>query len=218
MLELTIDLRSDATFARGDGVSGLVGSEIDHDSVTGLPFIRGRVLKGLLVEECANLTVLNPTVLEPLAEALFGVSGTGVSTEGALHVGSAQFDLEFRTAVARGIDEKKLSASDVLEHLTDIRRQTSIDAKLGVPEEGSLRSTRVLLRGTLLAAQLSLSTTNAVVRKDQLSLLFACVLAVRRGGVARNRGRGRLRMRLASDTLSMQEAFQRISELIGGAA
>ena len=59
-LALTIELLTDTTFGRGDGVAGLVDEEVEHDSQTGLPIIRGRTLKGLLVEECANLLYALP--------------------------------------------------------------------------------------------------------------------------------------------------------------
>jgi hypothetical protein len=55
-MDLWLDIRllSDGAFGRGEGVAGLVDSEVEHEP-SELPFIRGRVLKGLLVEECANL-------------------------------------------------------------------------------------------------------------------------------------------------------------------
>jgi len=89
---LTIALESDATFGRGDGVPGLVDLEIDHDAA-GCPFISGRALKGLLVEEAANLRfALGDERWESWAAActwLFGVSGaTGVG-DAHVHIGPA---------------------------------------------------------------------------------------------------------------------------------
>ncbi|PVE30161.1 hypothetical protein DC030_15410, partial [Enterococcus faecalis] len=55
MIEIRLKLLSDATFGRGDGVSGLVDEEVEHDARTGLPLVRGRTLKGLLVEGCADI-------------------------------------------------------------------------------------------------------------------------------------------------------------------
>ena len=52
---IRLTLKSDATFGLGEGVAGLVDEEIEHDFETGLPFLRGRTLKGLLVEECSNI-------------------------------------------------------------------------------------------------------------------------------------------------------------------
>ena len=95
-LQLRFTLKSDATFGRGDGVVGLVDEEIEHDDATGLPFLRGRTLKGLLVEECANiafaLTQTNkqpPKWLEQAARNLFGNPGSKLDDDGLLHIGHA---------------------------------------------------------------------------------------------------------------------------------
>jgi hypothetical protein len=60
-----------------------------------------------------------------------------------------------------------------------------------------LRASRALLRATPLVAQLEFSEPPT---PDDLALLAACALAVRRGGSMRNRGRGRI------DLLLHQEA------------
>jgi CRISPR/Cas system CMR subunit Cmr4 (Cas7 group RAMP superfamily) len=52
---ILIRLISDSAFGRGDGVIGVVDSEVEHDKATGLPIIKGRTIKGLLVESCADL-------------------------------------------------------------------------------------------------------------------------------------------------------------------
>jgi len=54
-----------------------VDEEIEHDTFTGLPYLRGRTLKGLLVEECANILYVlrgNPAynLLQQAARDLFG--------------------------------------------------------------------------------------------------------------------------------------------------
>jgi len=51
---LKFTLESDATFGRGDGVAGVVDSEVQHDPY-GFPYLGGRALKGLLGDECANI-------------------------------------------------------------------------------------------------------------------------------------------------------------------
>jgi CRISPR/Cas system CMR subunit Cmr4 (Cas7 group RAMP superfamily) len=214
MLELQVTLVSDATFARGGGVSGVVDAEIEHDTATGLPMIRGRTLKGLLVEECANLLALNARVLEPLARELFGAPGSFVDDEGALHVGPAQLDAGFRDAVAQSIDDGQISAQAMLDSMTAIRAQTSIDNDTGTPETGSLRSTRVLLRDITLTAPLMLTTRDEAQRARQIALLCACARAVRRGGLIRNRGRGRLCVELIENNARTTAAFQKFANLL----
>lgn len=190
---LTVALRSDTTFGRGEGLAGLVDVEIEHDP-HGWPFIGGRALKGLLVEEWANLRFAlgAGTTWDDAATHLFGTSGAALGPGAAqMHVGAATLPPDLRAAVA----DAKLptSPAEVLAALTTIRRQTSTQAETGAPEEGSLRAMRVLLRGTPLLARLDFT-----LGPDEraLALLAACALAVRRGGTARNRGRGRLALLL----------------------
>ena len=197
---LTITLHSDATFGRGEGVAGLVDVEIEHDQ-HGLPYISGRTLKGLLVEECANLryavdgklraTSTGQPTLDELAAWLFGVSGaTRGDSLGLLHIGAAGLPPDLRTAI---LAERRLTPQQVLASLTTIRRQTSIDAQDGAPEAASLRTMRALVRGTTLLARLDFAQAPD---ERALALLAACALGVRRGGSGRNRGRGRLSMLL----------------------
>ena len=108
-----------------------------------------------------------------------------------MHVGPATLPPDLRAAVSRATI--KTSPADVLAALTTIRKQTSTQAETGAPEEGSLRAMRVLLRGTPLIARLDFT---CAPDERALALLATCALAVRRGGTARNRGRGRLALLL----------------------
>lgn len=76
-------------------------------------------------------------------------------------------------------------------------RQTAINEETGTPDDGSLRSSRVLLRETELYAPLEVALSdNDPTKEDTLALLSACVAALHRGGIGRNRGRGRLKAQL----------------------
>lgn len=184
---IVIQLVSDASFGSGDGLPGVVDLEIEHDA-DGFPMIRGRTLKGLLREECANLRYALGPAWEQWAAAeqwLFGRSGATTQHHAAMQIGSAQLPPALRAELQRLIP----TASERLAALTTIRRQTAVDAQRGAPETGSLRSMRVLLRQTYLLADVSFLTPPDPSR---LALLSACVLALRRGGSGRNRGRGEL--------------------------
>lgn len=194
--KLQFELRSAATFGRGDGVAGLVDREVEHDS-HGLPFLRGRTLKGLLAEECAN--VLYALELQGrsddwprTAHQLFGCPGSTLADTGALRVGDARLPEPLRAAIKAAIVNEELQAEEVLESLTAIRRQTSMNEH-GAPEKGSLRSMRVILPGAVFEATLEFAQPPD---ERTLGLLAACVSAFRRAGTGRNRGRGRLHARL----------------------
>ncbi|WP_299757770.1 RAMP superfamily CRISPR-associated protein [uncultured Chloroflexus sp.] len=208
---LRFTLQSGATFGRGDGVAGLLDEEVDRDA-DGMPFLRGRTLKGLLAEECANL--LYALTLQEKAEQwrdrayrVFGYPGSTSKDTGMLRVGDARLPKPLRDAIRVMIDTADLSADEVFESLTAIRRQTSINEH-GAPEKGSLRSMRIILPGTIFESRLEFAETP----DDQtLALVAACVLAWRRAGTGRNRGRGRLQAHLLdSDGTDITERFFRV--------
>lgn len=193
---LRFELQSVATFGRGDGVAGLLDEEVEHDA-DGMPFLRGRTLKGLLAEECANL--LYALELQGQAEKwrdrayrVFGYPGSTLQDTGLLRVGDARLPESLRRALKVMIARGELSADEVFEALTAIRRQTSINEH-GAPEKRSLRSLRVILPGTIFESRLEFAKAPD---DPTLALVTACVLAWRRAGTGRNRGRGRLQAHL----------------------
>ncbi len=200
---LSVLLHSDTTFGRGEGVAGLVDVEIEHDSA-GCPFLGGRALKGLLREswyEIRDALVRggNPALasLEPAAARLLGESGADFDGSGGraslLRVQAATLPPALRDRLHRDVAAGTITAAEVLDSLTTIRRQTALDATRGAPEIGALRAMRVLLRDTRLLAGLDFT---AAPEADDLALLAACALGVRRAGTARNRGRGRVSLLL----------------------
>lgn len=197
---LEIHLLSDTTFGRGDGVAGLIDQEVEHDQ-HGFPYLRGRTLKGLLSEECDNLIHAmshNQSHWQRVAGELFGKPGSTLDTMGAIHVGDACLPEDLRQAVAHQISQGKLTRSEILDSLTTIRRQTAIHPETGVPDKGSLRSARVVLRDLTFTADLSFEQQPT---DDQLCLLMIGAKALRHLGSGRNRGRGHVRCRLHGASL-----------------
>ena len=196
---LKIKLLSDTTFGRGDGVAGLIDQEVEHDPF-GFPYLRGRTLKGLLSEEGDNLIAMltnHRPSWERVACDLFGTLGSTIGTMGVVHVGDACLPEDLRQAVAFQInDQKNLTKTEVLDSLTTIRRQTSIDPQLGTPDEGSLRSFRVVLRDRCFTADLIFEKMPS---DEMLSLIAVGSLALRRLGSGRNRGRGHVQCTLHDD-------------------
>jgi len=192
--KLTLVLESDATFGRGDGVAGLVDAEVEHDRY-GMPYLRGRTLKGLLAEECANILFAlgdRASHWDEAAQRLFGRPGSAIEDKANMRVGNASLPSDLSVAIAAGVEAGKYTKTDVLESITAIRRQTAMD-ETGVPDPGSLRAMRVVLRQTVFEANLSFTEPPT---RDDLALLVACVMALRRVGTGRNRGRGLVTARL----------------------
>jgi len=193
--QLKIKLLSDTTFGRGDGVAGLIDQEVEHDPF-GFPYLRGRTLKGLLSEEGDNLIAMltnHRLSWERVACDLFGTLGSTIGTMGAVHVGDACLPEDLRQAVAFQIKDETLTKTEVLDSLTTIRRQTSIDPQSGTADEGSLRSFRVVLRDLCFTADLIFEKMPS---DEILSLVAVGSLALRRLGSGRNRGRGHVQCTL----------------------
>ena len=206
---LQLTLESDAAFGRGDGVAGVVDADVQHD-ISGLPYLGGKTLKGLLGAACAEvLSAIDQAkpgqsqAWQASALRLFGGPGSEAEQVGWLHVGDARLPDDLRAAITGDVCSRKISASDVLESLTALRRQTAMDAETGAPLKNSLRTIRVILRETIFIARLDFASPLAVGEKvsdaDQardVALLAESVRAMRRAGTHRNRGLGKLKAEL----------------------
>jgi hypothetical protein len=227
---LSLRLRSDAAFGNGDGIPGLLDLDISYDEA-GCPFLGGRALKGLLRDAAEQLRYALAdrwsAALHTSSQRLFGSSGAGVSGNALMHVGAATLPPALLAALHAHVADPHdpLTADQVLEALTTLRRQTAVDSVVGAPETGSLRTVRVLLRETLLLAPLQFAESPS---PTDLALLAACALAVRAAGTGRNRGRGALQVLLHENepddvaapaaTAYTQQAYQRFRTLVLAAA
>lgn len=205
MKQIQLRLLSDATFGRGDGVPGIVDDEIDHDSETGLPFIKGRTIKGLVVEECSNILYSvaqwNPSFLKRMemsAQRLFGSPGSRKDDEGRLHFGEANVDESIGDRIRQIVRASSpiVSAAEVLNSLTGIRRRSAMNEETEAPADETLRSARVLMRDTVFFCRL---VEVSPLHEEDWRLLAAAVAGIRRGGKNRNRGAGRLECSLLDD-------------------
>lgn len=193
---LRIELLSDACFSGGTGYAGEVDTDIEYEEETGLPMMRGKTLKGLLVEECALLLhafTQTQNRWERAAQTLFGDPGRDRSA--GVSICDARVPEGLREKIKNAINHgaHPLTPHRILKSLTDIRYQTKINRSTGAPQEHSLRSSRVALKGLIWHAPLSGADH---LGDEEKAILAACSLAVRRGGVNRNRGWGKLSIRI----------------------
>lgn len=220
-MRLRIELLSDSAFGRGDGVAGLVDSEVEHDARTGLPFIKGRTVKGLLVEACADLLYaleihdnLVAKIYGEAAQKLFGQPGSTLADTGCLHVGAALLPDDFRQHVLAQVSksEPTYTPAQMLQAFTTIRHQTAVNTATDTPQDGSLRSIRAVLRGTVFEAALH---SDRELGDADYQLLAACAAGVKWGGQNRTRGLGRLKVELGGLSGDPLAGF---IQSIGGAA
>ncbi len=195
---LRIDLLSDATFSRGEGTPGVVDVEIEHDDY-GLPFIGGRTVRGLLRDAWLSMHA-QFSELSAAAERVLGRSGA-LEESCRLRIGDARLPAAVRDAVRTAVERDRhtrIAPETILAALTGIRYQTAEDRETGAPEETTLRSSRVALRGLFFYAPLHWLNGYTPTSQD-LRVLALCALAARHGGLLRNRGRGHIRITLDGD-------------------
>lgn len=197
---LEIKLESDTAPGRGDGVAGLVNAEVQHEP-SGLPFLGGKTLKGLLAATCGEIlhALVQSEAIgdwDNVAKTVFGQPGSQRASRGKLHVGGAYLPDDLRQAIAEDIVNSKMTREDVLDSITVMRRQTAMDAERGTPLDHTLRTIRVVLRETVFTARLDFLTSPI---EDEIALLTACVQGLRRMGTNRNRGMGRVSCQLFKD-------------------
>lgn len=214
---LNIELLSDTSFSRGEGLTGEVDSEIQYDTL-GCPYINARTIKGILVEECADILQAIPSnkkeAFQRTASQLFGMPGQLLNTDPLFQFGNAYLPGDFRNLVHSNLTSQlreqnqrgdltlrqmdrltRESQNKIMNSLTSIRTQTAIDID-GVAREHSLRALRVILRKTLFEAELTyVGSENE--KHAALELLAACIKSFRRAGSHRNRGLGKLHSWLA---------------------
>ncbi len=192
---LQVELLSEAAFSRGEGTAGMVEMEVEHDP-WGVPFVGGRTLRGLLRDSWLSMARHFPELKEAALRVL-GRSRT-LDERCCLRIGDALLPSALRRAARRAVerDDNPLSAHTILEGLTAVRHQTAEERISGAPAETTLRSCRVMLRGLEFHARLHWLEAP---RAEDLQVLALCALATRHGGLARNRGRGHLRLTLEGD-------------------
>lgn len=232
--QIEITLLSETIFGRGDGRAGVVDLEIQHDSI-GCPYWSGRAVKGILVNECADILAAlggrnAPAAWQSAAGALFGRPGSSLDSEGCLSISEAHLPDDLRHFLAWQLEKRiesilydgmtdieKRSAEDqqremfrkqLLQTLTTTRSQTALEED-GSAKEHSLRTNRTVLRDLVFISDIQSSRPLEPLEKG---LLAACVMAMRAGGSGRNRGKGSIQARIMvtgeDETLEWFRAFK----------
>ncbi|HCK82276.1 MAG TPA: hypothetical protein PK880_10635 [Candidatus Competibacter sp.] len=202
-LYLEMELLSDTCFAgSGGGRVGTVDTELETDPRTRLPIVRGRTLKGLLLEELAQiLRALEKNGNGPwhkVATRLFGTPFQAERCSLTFGDGHLPDDLQAAVQCNRHLPHKRQywTQAEMLAALTTVRHQTKIDAESGAPEAHSLRSARLLRAGLRLRAPVD---ARQPLDSAEQALFAACAVAVRRAGLHRNHGWGEVRVRVLDE-------------------
>ncbi|NLH98668.1 MAG: hypothetical protein GX446_04145 [Chthonomonadales bacterium] len=184
---LTIELLSDACFSMPATINVAMDTEACTDEL-GLPRIPGKTLHGLLRDTWLSAS----PALDPDQSLGYAILGKPKAHDGAglLRIGDALMPPEVRTRVEWALKRSAnpMSPDAVREAFFDGRVMTKIDRETGAPETDTLRSVRVVPRGTKLYAPLT-----ALGNIDR-AFLDTLLSLTRHAGLHRNRGMGHIRM------------------------
>ena len=198
---LEIQLLSAACPGAGEGWGGIIDHDVVFDAM-GLPYIPGRRLRGILLEQAReiihilnNLQPRQQIISMQTAESMFG--SQGLAEAAPLIIENAYLPDYFKVkewlawARCRFADMALVSPDRVLASFTSMRQQTAIDEN-GIAEDKSLRTMRVLNRDRKFYADIFINDDN-----ESFQDLFALAAALFRSfGSKRNRGLGRIKCRL----------------------
>lgn len=184
--KLKIELLSDLCVTDGGVYNSSIDTDICYDKY-GFPFIPAKRIKGCL-RECALELADWGVEIDP--DSLFGRKGKRTNC-GKIRISDAYLDgyEEYLSEIKCG-SKSIYHPQNVLNNFSYIRNQTSIDNETGVAKDNSLRSTRVVNKGLIFEANVSLIDETA---EDKL---IKCTKLLRNMGLARSRGFGEVKAKL----------------------
>lgn len=185
MKSLRIELITDAIPGSGEGLAGVIDTDISYDEF-GLPFIPAKRIKGILRESSRDLEDAGALSQQGLTQKIFGEKGKRVGTDFKISDGRLDNYTEIRKFLQYASSNKKVShifnREAVLGFYTYTRSQTTID-KDGVAKEDTLRTFRILRKGLTFKFDIEYPL------EYEADITKICKVS-RRFGISRTRGTG----------------------------
>lgn len=152
MFRTTMILKMQGYWAVGSGKGGgnEVDNRIDRDA-DGLPYVPGKMLKGLLKDACLRLNKAGNKNYDFVSDIFGGAEDSEslnrtVTTIGKIYISDARLSPALRVALAK---EENFAARN---NLTRNIYSTAIDEKTGTADKGSLRGYEVAVPMKLYAS------------------------------------------------------------------
>ena len=175
-----IELKSDICVSNGESFGSTIDTDISCDKF-GLPVIKAKNIKGCLREISEELEDIK-AVDEGFTDKVFGVPGDELPSifqiQNAHPVNYTELINDIRT--------NNISPDIIKTIYTYTRVQTSIDKETGTAKKETLRSIRVLCRGSVFLCEYS-------IPDDYAEGIKKCIKALRYIGMNRTRGLGNIR-------------------------
>lgn len=177
---IEIELKSETILGSGESVPGSVDLEVLYDNY-GLPYLKGKTLKGRLREEAENIIRLdNKTFSKKNIDELFGYEDKNELSKIIF------FDATVSENIKNAINNSSIEKEDIFNALTDTRSFTAV-GKDGVALDTTLRQIRVIHKGLILNAKINVVCE--LSEKEEI-LLALSVASLKHIGLMCNRGKG----------------------------
>ncbi len=190
-MKLVLTLLSDAVPGSGEGLAGIIDTEISRDEF-GIPYIPARRIKGILRESAKDLEELGEINFK--AEEIFGKQGEKFGSNFKITDGYLKNYQEIRNFLTYVYTKEELSpvfnSQTVLAYFTYTRTQTALEK--GVAKEDTLRTIRVLKKGLKFYFDIE-------CRSEYKEDLKKICKVTRHFGLRRTRGLGEIKLELKED-------------------
>ena len=190
----------------GEG-AGIIDTELVAHA-DGLPYIPAKRIKGVLLESATEVTEMLG-IERDRVESLFGVTGT---SKGKVWIGNLEvknyeeISRELKYFKSNKLFKGLTNKEKILSHFSDTRQNTSIDLETEIAMEHTLRTFRVLKPGIVFEAVIEVDSPLTEAEK---ALLYLACLNVRRIGLKRNRGFGKVKAAIKGiDFKSIDQALE----------
>ncbi|NMB32697.1 MAG: hypothetical protein GX992_00430 [Clostridium sp.] len=207
---LRVELLTDAVFGSGSSETGFIDAGVLHDKY-GFVYINAKTLKGKLgemasvfvnmlkkMDGCEGLA----KVFHKKKEELFGIPGE--YDHNRLKFSDCEIKKDIRKYYKSFMKDSKINPQEILESLTYIQTQTSIDYNTGVAKRNSLRNLRVINRGLVLYS--SIYSPQRLDDDAKILLSSACSF-LRHLGSNETKGKGRVRTKLLSEGKDISKEY-----------
>lgn len=193
-------IKSEAIFGSGKS-KGQINEDSKYDE-DGFVYYSGKTLKGM-IKKTSNLIIDNCKEFENFDELkgiydkLFGKENSKIGKEnsensGKIHFSNLEISKEMKNKL---LNEFKLTSSEILSAMTNIRNFIKIDNEKGVTAEGSLRNIRTIKENMVFFSDLG----ELNLEDKEKKFLALVVRNTKNLGMNISKGRGEVKLTLLED-------------------
>jgi len=197
---LKVSFKSPALIGSGEGFGAIIDSDIVFDEI-GIPYIPAKRIKGCLrdsAEEVKDMFKIAEIDKISIDMKTFGEKGRESDKSSPVYFSNLVIENynQNRLWLEYFLDTNKynafLSKDYILETFTQIRQQTKIDPDTGIAFKNSLRTIRLLDKGSEFYGDIYINTSDKDNADKILNTIILACMNFRCMGTQRNRGFGEL--------------------------